>query len=160
MQVSLLFHDRHLKRRNCRRFEGSLLSALAAPLCVEQPCAAKRPVTTQVMSVAITGLFAAQGCSYNDQAGALCLVKADVKVAIHCFNQPYAACEYQRHDSRPAYRPTVVPPFAAEGQEPCWGKSAGPHHPRLLGFVALPSRAPTGHFAHAIVTPPGHRLAV
>lgn len=89
-----------------------------------------------------------------------CLAKCDVKVAIHCFNQPYAACEYQRHDSRPAYRPTVVPPFAAEGPEPCRGKSAGPHHPRLLGLVALPSRAPTGHLAHAIVTKPGHRLAV
>ncbi|RFQ00566.1 hypothetical protein D0O09_18040 [Pseudomonas putida] len=48
-----------------------------------------------------------------------CLAICDVKVAIHCFNQPYAACEYQRHDSRPAHRPTAVPPFAAEGPAPC-----------------------------------------
>jgi len=159
MQVSLLFHDRHLKRRDCRRFAGSLLSALAAPLCVGAAlCCEEAGDNKGDVGCYHRPLRSAR--LLNDQAGALCLVKADVKVAIHCFNQPYAACEYQRHDSRPAYRPTVVPPFAAEGPEPCWGKSAGPHHPRLLGFVALPPRAPTGHFAHAIVTQPGHRLAV
>ncbi|WHL26339.1 hypothetical protein QJS63_15785 [Pseudomonas juntendi] len=42
-----------------------------------------------------------------------------VKVAIHCFNHPYAACEYQNHDARPAHRPTVAAPFATEGPQPC-----------------------------------------
>ena len=104
--------------------------------------------------------FAAQGRSYRDRIAAESLARVYVKVAIHCFNQPYAACEYQKHDSRPAHRPTVVPPFVTEGPEPCRGKSAGAHHSRLLGLVALPSRTPTGLPAHAFVTKPGHCLAV
>jgi len=153
------------RMRDCRRFGPTLLSRLAlspvgAALCRDGLRSSPRISTPAQIAGAAAQPIATQGRSYRDRIKAESLAKAYVKVAIHCFNQPYAACEYQRHDSRPAHRPTVVPPFASEGPAPCRGKSAGPHHPRLLGPVALPSRTPTGFPTLAFVTKPGHRLAV
>ena len=89
-----------------------------------------------------------------------CLASPNVKVAIHYFNLPQAACEYRTHDSRPAQLTIVQPPFTVEAQDAVRRKSVGACHPRLLGIVALPSRATARHLAYACMTSPGLHRAV
>ncbi|MGI9632031.1 hypothetical protein ACR1QG_13955, partial [Pseudomonas fulva] len=89
-----------------------------------------------------------------------CLANPDAKVAIHYFNSPQPTCEYRMHDSRPAQPTIVQTPFAVEAPDAVRRESAGACHPRLLGIVALPSRPPARHLAHACMTSPGLRRAV